>query len=544
MLRLLWSSSSTRNISAAAAVAQSHNNPNEWALFFKSSIHWSSRSRPSLHNYHLRKRRKWRLSLTYKTKWQQNFAYQQAMLTLQKSAKNTSKTNLLSALVDSFATYQCEPSPNAYHFLLRTLTRNSNSSSSSSLDQIPKVLDHLQRVATFETPEYIFIDLIKFYGDCNMVQQAIELFFNLPNFRCNLTVHSLNALLSVLCRKKWVPEIVPEILIKSRQSMNIRVDESSFGILIRALCRSGKVNYAVELLNYMVNDGFSVDGRIFSLILATMCEGKAKECNGVEIMCFLEDLKKLGFSPRRGDWCNVIRFMVKRGSCVAAIKALNQMKAEGVEPDVVCYNWVVDRLLLEDEYVKADDLFDEMLVSGLVPDIFTYNAYINGLCNQNKLEEGIKMIACMEELGCRPDLTTYNTILAACCAKGELNLVRMVMRQMELKGVKLMFQTYEFLIVTCHSNREIDEACGLLREMVDKCSVSRSVAFDQILCGFCHRGLLDKAVELLREMVGKNVAPGFRAWEAILQGCALTDSFEMNFVPADSSASPGVDNLL
>lgn len=382
------------------------------------------------------------------------------------------------------------------------------------MDQIPRILDHLQKVAAFETPEYIFIDLIKFYGDCNMIQQAVELFFKIPHFRCNPSVHSLNTLLSVLCKKKRGLEMVPEILMKS-QLLKIRIEGSSFEILIIALCRCNKLNFAVELLNYMVSDGFTVAGRIFSLILASMCEEKDR--NEVEILCFFEDLKKLGFTPDMGDWYNVIRFVVKRGNYMDALKALNLMKMDGIEPDIVCYNCVLDRLVFEGEYVMADELFDKMLVLGLVPDVFTYNTYISNLCKQNKVEVGIKMLACMEELGCRPDLTTYNTILGACCGNGELNLARMLIRTMEMKGVKLTFQTYEFLIVGCLKNHEIDEACGLLREMVDKFSVSKSVALDQILCGLCQRGLWDKAEELLREMVAKNVVPGFRAWEALLE---------------------------
>lgn len=400
------------------------------------------------------------------------------------------------------------------------------------MDQIPHVLDHIQKVAAFETPEYIFIDLIKYYGDCNMLQQAVELFFRIPHFRCSPSVHSLNALLSVLCKKKRGLEMIPGILMKS-QLINIRIEESSFEILIKALCRSGTVNYAVELLNYMVSDGLTVDGRIFSLILATMFE--EKERDEIQVMLLFEDLKKLGFNPDLGDWGNVIRFLVERGNSMDAMEALNLMKRDGIEPDIVCYNWVLDRLVFEGHYVKADELFDKMLVLGLVPDIFTYNAYINSLCKQNKMEEGIKMLTCMEELGCRPDLTTYNTIIGACCGNGDLNLARMVLKETKCKGTKLSFQTYELLIVGCFNNHEIDEACGLLREMVDNFSVTKSMAVDQILCGLCQRGSSDMALKLLKEMVAKNVAPGFRAWEALLRGSALTYSFEVNSVQAYNS---------
>ena len=101
--------------------------------------------------------------------------------------------------------------------------------------------------------------------------------------------------------------------------MNVRLEESSFRILITALCRFGKVGYAVEILNFMRRDGCDVvDMRICSLILSSMCEQK----------------KGLG----SGDLNGIIK---------------------------------------EGEYEKADELFDELLVLGLVPDVHTYNVYIN-----------------------------------------------------------------------------------------------------------------------------------------------------------------------
>lgn len=476
-------------------------------LFLKSSLHLSTPSWSPVHNCYLRKRRKWPLS-PYKTQWHLTFAHQQAMQNLKQSVKS-SKTHLLNSLIDSFAMYECEPFPKAYHFVIKVLANNP-----SRWDQIPQVLDHIQKVETFETPEFILIDLIKFYGDSNRIQGAIELFYRIPNFRCNPSVHSLKALLLVLC-EKGVLEIIPQVLIKA-QLMNIRIEESCFGILIRALCRIGKVNYAAELLNHMANDGFNLDGRIFSYILKAM--GEQKECSGAEIMCFLEEMCKLGFSPNRGDWYDVIQFLAKKENATDAIKALRRMKLDCIDPDIVCYNLILDRLVLEEDYVNADKVFDELLVLGLVPNVFTYNSFINGLCKQNKVEEGIKMLRCMEELGCRPDLVTYSTILPSLVADGKLNLARELMSKMEMKGMQLNSVTYELVIRGLLTNSEFEQAFDLLQEMINKFSVSDSVLlFDKIICGLCQNGMLNQAFEVLRKMSEKNVGPGVESWEALLQ---------------------------
>lgn len=186
---------------------------------FSSSSPSSSRSRNNLHNYYLRKRRKWPLS-PYKAKWHETFNQQQAMRALKESA-SLSTTHLFSSLIDSFAIYNCDPTPNAYHFVIKTLMKT------SQFHQLHPVLDRLEKVENFETPEYIFIYLIEFYGNSNRIQEAIEVFLKIPNFRCNPSVDSLNSLLSVLSNNPEGLKIVPQVVLKS-ELMNIRMEESKF----------------------------------------------------------------------------------------------------------------------------------------------------------------------------------------------------------------------------------------------------------------------------------------------------------------------------
>ncbi|KAI3708128.1 hypothetical protein L2E82_37208 [Cichorium intybus] len=91
---------------------------------------------------------------------------------------------------------------------MQALRQQASSSSSpvnllpSLINSFPPVLDHREKIEKFETPESIFTDLIELHGQNNEFQEAIDLFFRLPNFRCTPSVDSLNCLLSVLCKRK------------------------------------------------------------------------------------------------------------------------------------------------------------------------------------------------------------------------------------------------------------------------------------------------------------------------------------------------------
>ncbi|XP_044484386.1 pentatricopeptide repeat-containing protein At2g38420, mitochondrial [Mangifera indica] len=473
-------------------------------------------------NPYLRKYRKWPLS-PYKAKWHQTFNQQQAMQNLKQSLtmppplqQKPNEPHILSSLIHSFNIYNCEPTPEAYHFIIKTLAET------SQFCQLLSVLDHLERNEKFETPEHILADLIKLYADANKIHDSIDLFNRISKFRCVPSVYSLNTLLSVLCRnKEWI-KMVPQIFLKS-QRMNIRIEESCFRVLIRALCRINRVGYAVEMLNGMMNDGLSVNSRTFSLILASVCE--EKYLSSVQVLRFLEEIRKLGFCPGMVDYTNVIRCLVKKEKYLEALNVLNKMKLDGIKPDIVCYGMVMSGFVADEDFEKAEKLFDELLVLGLVPDVYTYNAYINCLCKKNNVEAGIKMVACMEELGCKPNVSTYNTLLQELCKVGEIERSKELVREMGFKGIAINLQTYSIMIDGFVSRGEVIEACDLLEEVLDKNFCPPSLMFEEAICGLWHRGFVARALELLKKMGGKNVSPGARVWKALL----LSSGFELDF---------------
>lgn len=318
--------------------------------------------------------------------------------------------------------------------------------------------------------------------------------------------------------------MVPQVLVKS-QRMNIRVEESTFRILIGALCKIRRVGYAIELMNCVINDGYDIDVRICSLILSSLCEQNDMPSDAV--MGFVKIMGKQGFSPGMIDYSNLIRFLVKIGKGVQALDILNTMKVEGIKPDIVCYTMVLHGVITEGHYERADEVFDELLVLGLIPDVYTYNVYIYGLCKQNNVEAGIKMIASMEKLRCKPNVITYNTIMDSLCKFGELSRMRVLLKEMGQKGVESNFRTYRIMLEGLVSKGEIIEASVLLEEMLERrfCT-SRCATVDEVVLGLCQRGFTCKAVELVQKLVDKNVAPGAMAWEALLlsSGSKLTFS--------------------
>ncbi|KAK4794734.1 hypothetical protein SAY86_012728 [Trapa natans] len=339
---------------------------------------------------------------------------------------------LLSALIHSFAAHNCDPTPKAYDFILKTL------SSSSRFLHIPAVLCHLEAVERFETPEFILVDLMKSLCKGGRFQEAINLFCSIPKFRCVPSVLSLNALLSSLCGTREGLEFVPDVLLKCGQ-MGIRIGDSSLRILIKALSTVGSVHRAINLLKYLISIEMTLDAGLSSVILSALC---GKEDYSIDILGFLEEMEKLGFCPGLGDYTNVIKYLVKISKGNDALDVLNRMKTDGFKPTIACYTWVLRGLIEAKEYARAENVFDELLVFGLVPNIYIYNLHISGLCKQNRIEEAISMIGFMEELCCTPNETSYEIVFLALHQAGQLGRASELWKDMQSRGVNLNLNTH------------------------------------------------------------------------------------------------------
>lgn len=503
------------------------------SFFLLYYVHTVLMIRPSSYskkipNLFLRRRRKWAHS-PYKTRWHYIFTQQQALQTLKKSClssnpdsifqqstQNPPKTpsHLLNCLINSFASYQCDPTLCAYNFVIKTLIQK------TQFSELDHVLSHLLNVENFDIPEWVFVDLIKVYGKNGMFEEAIDLFYRIPKFRCVPTVLSLNSLLFILCRNKECLRIVPQLLLKSK-CMNIRLEESSFSILIYGLCRIGRVDFAIKLLNYMINDELHPNGRMYSMVLSSLCRQKSVNMTSIEVMCVWEDMKRAGFRPCKEDFCNVIKFLGRQGKGKDAFDVLVEMKREGIKPDVKSYTMALYGLVEESEFCRVEELFDELLIFGLVPDVHTYNVYIKGLGKQKKANDAYLMIGSMEELGCPPNLMTYNTVLEAFCKVDELSKAREVWSEMRKKGIELNDRSYRLMLDALVTGGEVIEACKMLEEMLSKSFLPMFCTFDKIICSLCHEGLISEALHTLEGVSSHGVLPGSMSWESLLHGLDL-----------------------
>lgn len=431
---------------------------------------------------------------SFKTKWNETLKHKHAMEQLRSGLVSNPSSNVsaIHTLTESFRIHNCEPTPQAYRFVIKALSK------SSDLESIASVLNHLETSEKFETPENIFKDVIFAYGFAGKIEEAVDAFFGIPRFRCVLSAYTLNALLSVLVRRREGLAMVPEVLVRAG-GMGVRLEESSFEILVDALCRIGEVDRASELVKYMSDESYIVDPSLYSKLLSSVCKHKDSSC--FDVIGYVEELRKMRFSPDLRDYTVVMRFLVRGGRGKEVVSVLNQMKCDRIEPDLVCCTIILQGVIEDEDYSRADKLFDELLLLGLTPDVYTYNVYINGLCKRNDVEGAVKMMSCMEKLGSEANVVTYNILLKGLVKAGDMSRAKILWEEMERNGVDRNSHTYDIMVGGFIEVDDVGYAQGLLEEAFSRNLFVKRSRTEEVIYRLCDKGLMDEAVELLAYLV-------------------------------------------
>ncbi|KAJ8551020.1 hypothetical protein K7X08_000390 [Anisodus acutangulus] len=135
-----------------------------------------------------------------------------------------------------------------------------------------------------------------------------------------------------------------------------------------ALCKDGKVDVAVEILNQLSNKG----------------------CSSVPI-----------------TYNTVIDGLSKVGKTELAIELLNEMREKGLQPDIITYSSLVADLSREGKVDEAIKFFHDLAGLDVRPNAITDNAIMLGLCKARQTDRAIDFLAYMISKGCKPTESTY-----------------------------------------------------------------------------------------------------------------------------------------
>jgi len=184
-------------------------------------------------------------------------------------------------------------------------------------------------------------------------------------------------------------------------------------------------------------------------------------------------------------------------SKVDAFKILSKMQNNGVTPDIITYNCLIDMSFRLDQEENAIKLFEEVCdsFSGIQPDIVTFNIMLKhyvleikniikhkNISNEEKLEKVFKILNEIKTRDISINEITYNTAMDACVEVGDFDKTWELFNDMKSQNLIPDLYTYATLVKglkNCGLPDAVDKALQIL-ELV-KSGACSEVKADEVL---------------------------------------------------------------
>ncbi|XP_058098624.1 pentatricopeptide repeat-containing protein At2g17525, mitochondrial [Magnolia sinica] len=411
-------------------------------------------------------------------------------------------------------------------------------------DTVQTVLNQIPASLGGPPDDDIFITIIRGMGRARMTRQAIQISnLMVSQFGKNPSTKIFNSVLDVLVREDI--DLGREFFRKRMMGCGIQGDEYTFGILMKGLCSTNRIDEGFRLLKLMKSQGFAPNPVIYNTLIHALCRN-GKVGRGRSLVNEMDGPNAVTFNVLISAYC-------KEGDLVRALVMLETCFSCGFVPDVVAITKLVELLCNDGRVMEAAEVLERVERKGGVVDTISYNALIKGFCQLGKVKMGKRVLKEMEGKGCLPNVSTYNLLIAGFCECGKLDEAVDLFREMQMVGISLDYVTYDTLIRgLCSGGRIADgiRILGMMEEnggkMAGRISPYNSIIYglyrenrleeahgflvkmgrffpravdrSSKILGFCRDGKIEEAKRLYDQMVGEGGVPSALVHMRLIDG--------------------------
>ncbi|KAG8377250.1 hypothetical protein BUALT_Bualt08G0008700 [Buddleja alternifolia] len=199
----------------------------------------------------------------------------------------------------------------------------------------------------------------------------------------------------------------------------------SYSLYFRALCRAGKLDDALALMDEIGSERNLLDQYTYgSLVHGLLRRGQLEEA-----LAKVKSMKQLGLYPTVHVYTDLIIHFFKKKEIDRALETLEEMKERGCQPTIVTYSAVICGYVRLGKISDAWVVFHHLKQNGPSPDFKTYSMFIDCLCRIGKSEEAFKLVTEMLHNGIIPSTINFQKIIYGLNREGKPNLAEVVLKK-------------------------------------------------------------------------------------------------------------------
>ncbi|KAK9692289.1 hypothetical protein RND81_09G254100 [Saponaria officinalis] len=304
----------------------------------------------------------------------------------------------------------------------------------------------MQRNGCEVTPDTWTI-MIMLYGRVGLTDIASRIFSEMKASGCKLTRTVYKYLLLSFCGKKGrkIDEAVK--LFSEMISAGLVPDNELVEVCFDCFCQAGKLEEAKTCLDRLQKVGFSAP-LSYSLLIRALCRrGKLEDA-----LALANDVKENRSTLDNYICGSLVHGLLKTGRLDEALSKINSMKETGIHPTVHVYTSLVTHYCKAKDLERALDTFKTMWDEGCHPTVVTYTALIYGFINTGNFENAQKLFLRMRFKGPFPDFKAYSILISSLCERGKSEEAFRYLSEMMNDGI--VPSTINFRTVFFGLNRE------------------------------------------------------------------------------------------
>ncbi|KAL3700895.1 hypothetical protein R1sor_018917 [Riccia sorocarpa] len=200
--------------------------------------------------------------------------------------------------------------------------------------------------------------------------------------------------------------------------------------LASSLVKVGLLEESIQVLNYMINHGWKVDGFVYSTITHWACRAGARDsARRLWKNVNLSDVKW-----KLHDYTSIMASCSKLGLYDPIDRLYREFTHSGLKPNIILYTTLLSVLSRQSRYREAVALFWEMEEAGCEPDLMAYEVMLDVCAKLEDLTKALKVYRDLKNAGYTPTPSFYNKLIQLLVNKGSLSKAREMTREMSSRG--------------------------------------------------------------------------------------------------------------
>jgi pentatricopeptide repeat protein len=139
-----------------------------------------------------------------------------------------------------------------------------------------------------------------------------------------------------------------------------------------------------------------------------------------------------------------------------ANEVFEEMKKEGIKPNIVTFNTLIHLFVCLEDAKKANEVFEEMKKEGIKPDVVTFNSLITFFVNLQDGKRAYSLLEEMKKAEIQPDVMTINSLINYSVKAGSIEQAKVLFKEhltikmegdmIDLRGMPLNVAYVTFLV--------------------------------------------------------------------------------------------------